>query len=186
MTPWRGSWHEAHDRAPRGPVSVRGAPTAGPNPSRSAVWPEAGRARPGAAHPRYIRTGAGTFSGGWSRPICAAFPHSAWPRIEWSMYGIRAREMRRCLGVRNDGQPCQAWALWRVPGQRCIRHTDVRPGRVGSERTHAIPCRCPAYRWPHRPGSGFCRWPEPPLVRDSTPPGSHRYSGGFRRARGRW
>ena len=170
MTPWRGTRHEAHDRAPRRPVSARGAPTGCPTR---------------VAHGRHIPTGAATFSNG-REPIYAVFPHSAWPRIEWSMYGTRAREMRSCLGTRKDGQPCQAWALWRVPGQRCIRHTDVRPRRVGSERAHTIPCRCPAYLWPHRPGSGCCRWPEPPLVRDSTPPGSHRYSGGFRRARGRW
>ena len=26
-------------------------------------------------------------------------------------------------------------------------------------------CRCEAYPWPHRPGGGLCRWPEPPLER---------------------
>src|SRR5689334_25139742 len=26
-------------------------------------------------------------------------------------------------------------------------------------------CRCKAYPWPHRPGGGFCRWPDPPLER---------------------
>src|SRR5436190_19333429 len=26
-------------------------------------------------------------------------------------------------------------------------------------------CRCEAYPWPHRPGGGLCRWPEPPLQR---------------------
>jgi hypothetical protein len=26
-------------------------------------------------------------------------------------------------------------------------------------------CRCAAYPWPHRPGGGLCRWPEPPLER---------------------
>jgi hypothetical protein len=24
-------------------------------------------------------------------------------------------------------------------------------------------CGCKAYPWPHRPGGGLCRWPEPPL-----------------------
>jgi hypothetical protein len=24
-------------------------------------------------------------------------------------------------------------------------------------------CRCRAYPWPHRPGGGLCRWPDPPL-----------------------
>jgi hypothetical protein len=102
------------------------------------------------------------------------------------MYGIKARERRRCLGVRKDGRPCQGWALWGVPGQRCLNHTEIRPRRVGSERTHAIPCRCEAYLWPHRPGSGFCRWPAPPVAHSSIPPGSHRHSGGHRRALARW
>src|SRR5687768_11662348 len=26
-------------------------------------------------------------------------------------------------------------------------------------------CRCEAYPWPHRPGGGLCRWPDPPLER---------------------
>jgi hypothetical protein len=26
-------------------------------------------------------------------------------------------------------------------------------------------CRCDAYRWPHRPGGGLCRYPDPPAVR---------------------
>jgi hypothetical protein len=26
-------------------------------------------------------------------------------------------------------------------------------------------CRCEAYPWPHRPGGGFCRFPDPPLER---------------------
>ena len=26
-------------------------------------------------------------------------------------------------------------------------------------------CRCEAYPWPHRPGGGFCRHPDPPTVR---------------------
>jgi hypothetical protein len=24
-------------------------------------------------------------------------------------------------------------------------------------------CRCEAYPWPHRPGGGLCRWPDPPV-----------------------
>src|SRR6185295_8886546 len=26
-------------------------------------------------------------------------------------------------------------------------------------------CRCDAYKFPHRPGGGLCRWPDPPEVR---------------------
>lgn len=34
-------------------------------------------------------------------------------------------------------------------------------------------CRCAAYPWPHRPGGGLCRHPEPPLERWQPKP-SHR------------
>jgi hypothetical protein len=33
-----------------------------------------------------------------------------------------------------------------------------------------VPCTCVAYSWPHRPGSGLCRWPDPPHYRLTTPP----------------
>jgi hypothetical protein len=36
-------------------------------------------------------------------------------------------------------------------------------------------CRCEAYPWPHRPGGGFCRWPDPPLERYQRKPGSRPY-----------
>lgn len=26
-------------------------------------------------------------------------------------------------------------------------------------------CACEAYPWPHRPGGGFCKWPDPPTER---------------------
>lgn len=35
-------------------------------------------------------------------------------------------------------------------------------------------CTCPAYRWPHRPGGGLCRWPDPPAQTCPTPPGRSR------------
>jgi hypothetical protein len=34
-------------------------------------------------------------------------------------------------------------------------------------------CTCLAYRWPHRPGGGLCRWPNPPDATSHTPTGSH-------------
>ncbi len=42
-----------------------------------------------------------------------------------------------------------------------------------SKRT---PCTCPAYAWPHRQGSGVCRWPEAPASICATPAGTHRPS----------
>ena len=36
-------------------------------------------------------------------------------------------------------------------------------------------CQCKAYPWPHRPGGGFCRFPEPPLERWKSKPGGRPY-----------
>jgi hypothetical protein len=36
-------------------------------------------------------------------------------------------------------------------------------------------CLCEAYPWPHRPGGGFCRWPDPPLERYQRPARSRAY-----------
>lgn len=37
-------------------------------------------------------------------------------------------------------------------------------------------CQCEAYPWPHRPGGGLCRWPDPPLERYQRKPGGRPYS----------
>src|SRR5687767_5130043 len=36
-------------------------------------------------------------------------------------------------------------------------------------------CRCAAYPWPHRPGGGFCRHPDPPTERWQPKPGGRPY-----------
>ena len=36
-------------------------------------------------------------------------------------------------------------------------------------------CRCEAYPWPHRPGGGFCRHPDPPLEKWKPKAGSRPY-----------
>ena len=36
-------------------------------------------------------------------------------------------------------------------------------------------CRCEAYPWPHRPGGGLCRWPDPPVERWQPNPGGRPY-----------
>ena len=36
-------------------------------------------------------------------------------------------------------------------------------------------CRCEAYPWPHRPGGGLCRYPDPPLERWQPKPGGRPY-----------
>ena len=35
-------------------------------------------------------------------------------------------------------------------------------------------CTCAAYRWPHRPGGGLCRWPDPPAGQHPTAAGTNR------------
>jgi len=34
-------------------------------------------------------------------------------------------------------------------------------------------CRCAAYPWPHRPGGGLCRYPDPPLETWQGTPGKN-------------
>lgn len=41
------------------------------------------------------------------------------------------------------------------------------------EKTAYEPCRCVAYPYPHRPGSGLCEWPNPPRYRSTQCPGVH-------------
>ncbi|HET8626736.1 MAG TPA: hypothetical protein VFL91_04925 [Thermomicrobiales bacterium] len=95
------------------------------------------------------------------------------------MYSERARQLRRCTATTKAGRPCRAFACWDDPEQRCAIHAgrghrgplasrwpqDRRPARY-------VPCRCAAYAWPHRPGSGWCRWPDPPLGRCTNPAGT--------------
>ncbi len=97
-------------------------------------------------------------------------------------YSEAAIERRRCTATRKDGQPCRAWAVWNDPRQLCAQHAGRgRRGPRGHRgppfapclRSAAPPCRCAAYAWPHRPGSGLCRWPEPPIYRRTTPAGTH-------------
>lgn len=95
-------------------------------------------------------------------------------------YSEKARELRRCQGTRKDGEPCQAWAIWGHPDGLCAAHAGRR-GRSGMLPSYLVqharyePCTCPAYNWPHRPGGGVCRWPDPPEYRLTTPAGTHAY-----------
>jgi hypothetical protein len=95
-------------------------------------------------------------------------------------YSERARALRVCLHVHPDGRRCKAWAVWGDPRQLCMAHAGrhrrgPRPAeRVWYRPTNAVPCTCPAYAWPHRPGGGLCRWPDPPDYCCSTPPSTHK------------
>jgi hypothetical protein len=99
------------------------------------------------------------------------------------MYGPEAIARRRCRGVRKDGQPCRAWAVWNDLRQLCMAHAGrhFRGERAylvavdADPPTQYVPCRCDAYAWPHRPGGGCCRWPEPPQCRLTTPAGTRSW-----------
>ena len=93
-------------------------------------------------------------------------------------YNQAAIAARRCTATKADGTPCRAWALWDDPLQRCVNHAGRhRRGKYGgltrSTRTHYKPCLCAAYAWPHRPGSGLCRWPLPLDEYHPTPACTH-------------
>jgi hypothetical protein len=62
-----------------------------------------------------------------------------------------------------------------LAGQRAKRKANDKKRRK---------CRCKAYPFPHRPGGGLCRWPDPPLTQWQAKPGGRpyrqRYAGLFR------
>jgi len=94
-------------------------------------------------------------------------------------YSPIAKERRRCVGTRKDGQSCRAYALWDDPLQRCLCHAG-RHHRGPQQHLYSsmrapnryTPCACAAYAWPHRPGGGLCRWPEEPTHCRNTPTGT--------------
>ena len=110
-------------------------------------------------------------------------------------YNEQAIARRRCTGTRRDGQPCQGWAMWDPPagaGQVCGVHAgrhhrgmqrvwNEEIGRfiphylLPEKRTKPHLCHCAAYAWPHRPGGGLCRWPEPPMWISTIPSGTRHF-----------
>jgi hypothetical protein len=107
------------------------------------------------------------------------------------MYSPAARARRRCTATNRNGTPCRNYALWHSPDGVCLSHSprqhrgpqqprepwDPLTARPAPEHKRRTPmtCTCAAYRFPHRKGSGWCRWPDAPLVRLSTPPSTHRW-----------
>ncbi|HEX8522420.1 MAG TPA: hypothetical protein VF669_09200 [Tepidisphaeraceae bacterium] len=62
-----------------------------------------------------------------------------------------------------------AWSPLRQHWQQVNREeraakAALRAKRKASDRKRAK-CRCDAYKFPHRPGGGLCRFPDPPVVR---------------------
>lgn len=94
-------------------------------------------------------------------------------------YSSKAERLRRCTQTKANGTPCRAWARWDDPLQRCAGHgikpQTQKPGESDKRKPSKPVCKCAAYQWPHRPASGLCRWPDPPIERCPTPAGSHLY-----------
>lgn len=99
-------------------------------------------------------------------------------------YSARALVRRRCAhvfpaGHARAGCQCRAFARWDSPGALdgeglCTAHAGKTRGadrrgtgrRPGGYECRTVPkCSCAAYPFPHRPGGGLCRWPDPPLSR---------------------
>ena len=97
-------------------------------------------------------------------------------------YSQKAQAGRRCTAATRAGAPCRAYACWDDPIQRCASHTGRHhtgplapaPCPRLHRRRHYTPCVCVACGWPRRPGGGQCCWPESPLARCTTMPGTHR------------
>lgn len=100
------------------------------------------------------------------------------------MFSDKARALRRCQAQTRDGRPCANYAAWDDPLRRCGAHGGrVRRSHI-AEKTAAPPCHCIAYQWPHRPGSGLCRWPDPPQWRSTIPAGSPAFGREYARMSG--
>ena len=116
-------------------------------------------------------------------------------------YSEKAKDRRRCSyvyleGHGRAGERCRAFAMWDSPGALrgeglCAAHGGHTRGKSQRHRRwddrytcRTVPvCRCAAYNWPHRPGGGLCRWPDPPRYRLTTPASTHaclRRPEGFR------
>lgn len=93
-------------------------------------------------------------------------------------YSEKAKSLRKCTGTTKAGRPCEAWATWDDPRQLCVAHAGRHhrgpmPQQYAPTKSASYaPCTCPAYQWPHRPGSGLCQWPDSPTRRCIVPQGS--------------
>ena len=100
-------------------------------------------------------------------------------------YSKKALNVRRCLHLKPKGERCKSFAMWGNLEQFCSEHCGRTRGRsltyieridkvLSGQRPKAPRCECSAYKWPHRPGGGLCRWPDDPLGQCPTPAGTCR------------
>jgi hypothetical protein len=93
-------------------------------------------------------------------------------------YSLKARTLRCCKATTKAGEPCRAWAVWGHPDGLCATHAGLvgvpkRRGYTPVQHARYPLCHCAAYAFPHRPGGGLCRWPDPPEYR--LPPKQERW-----------
>jgi hypothetical protein len=101
-------------------------------------------------------------------------------------YSKKAKRLRRCTyrypeGHTRAGERCKAYARWQSDWKNgnglCVAHGTEGRGsqKRRGERVEHKPrplCDCAAYSWPHRPGGGLCRWPDPPKYVCTIPEGT--------------
>lgn len=91
---------------------------------------------------------------------------------------FRARSFRRSILSPHEeltmGRPSKSMAEW-IAAMGPLREHWREVNRQDKEERERIraqikasdknrpKCRCAAYPWPHRPGGGLCRWPDPPV-----------------------
>jgi hypothetical protein len=80
------------------------------------------------------------------------------------MLNPEARQLLRCTALARAGTRCRAYVVAGL--EVCVSHSPWRSRGPGSKRPPIrrgrVACRCEAYMWPHRRGSGVCSWPDPP------------------------
>jgi hypothetical protein len=86
----------------------------------------------------------------------------------------KARQLLRCKAHTRGDTRCRAYVVAGL--DVCISHSPWRSRGPGSKRPpirpSRQPCRCEAYTWPHRRGSGVCRWPDAPQTPCIIPAGT--------------
>ena len=66
------------------------------------------------------------------------------------MYRPEAKKVRKCTAIRKDGHPCQGWAMWGDPFQRCMTYAGrhhrgpMSPMLAPKRNANYPPCLCKA------------------------------------------
>lgn len=98
----------------------------------------------------------------------------------------KRRVERQCAASFAVSRRCRAWSVFGDPDNLCIRHGGAKTAAMPKAERYPA-CRCAAYQFPHRHGSGLCNYPEEPFGNHPTPQGQRRYYKRQRKAqRKRW